>query len=160
MDIWTGLKNVLRRSKNEEVSEPPVGVNILKVLIMTDNIHEFQPPQVKHFEVTFDCSLAWCTSLPSASPGGSASTTGRHPTARHHFCSPRSGPRRPCLILSVAVPQSVFLCPPWLSSPLCSHSSQNYHSETPMRLCYFSVRNPPVASHVTLNGSRSPQMTE
>lgn len=69
---------------------------------------------------------------------------------------PPLGSKAPCLILNITTTRSVFLCSPWPSSLCAQHSSQNFHSKTPMRLNFFSVQNPPLASHVTLDKSQSP----
>lgn len=69
---------------------------------------------------------------------------------------PPLGSKAPGLILNITINWSVFLCSPWPSCLCAQHSSQNFHSKTPVRLNFFPVQNPPLASHVTLDKSWSP----
>lgn len=122
VDIWTGSKCLRYQPKLWEprkVSEPPVGVNILPILVIKDNMHEFQSPQVKHSIVIFDCSLSCPTSLPAANPGGSASTIGQNPTTTPHLYSHHLGPRHHVLSWTLQPPgQSSCVHPGPLPSAL------------------------------------------
>lgn len=100
-NFFSGVCGHLSGSKclrhEPKLREPPVGVNILTILIIKVNMHESQSPQVIHSIVILGCSLSCPTSLPPANPGGSTSTIGQNPTTTYHLYSHHLGPRHQVL---------------------------------------------------------------